>query len=133
MTHAALMLKEYPAKTTMDRDQLAKCIDLCEDCAQTCTACADACLSHDAIAEFRKCIRTCLDCSAVCEATAQMLSRQTASDEKVTRSMLAACVQACKSCADECGRFFEMHGHCRLCGELCRRCEEVCSETLAAM
>jgi hypothetical protein len=133
MPHAALMLKMYPAKITMDRDQLARCIDLCGDCAQACTACADACVGDQAMAELRRCIRACLDCSDVCEVTVRILSRRTADDPAVTRGMLAACIQACNSCADECDRHSEVHGHCRVCGELCRKCGEVCSETLASM
>lgn len=133
MTHAATMLRQYPGEVAIDLEQLAKCIDLCEDCAQTCTACADADLRDEAVADLRKCIRTCLDCSDICETTAHVLSRQTAHDATLARSMLATCIQSCKSCADECERHAEHHGHCRVCAEVCRRCEEVCGETAAAM
>jgi hypothetical protein len=133
MAHAALMLKQYPAKITLDPEQLGKCIEICEDCALTCTSCADACVGDEAVAELRRCIRTCLDCSDVCEVTARMLSRQTAWDSAVIRGMLAACIQSCTSCADECDRHSEMHGHCRVCGELCRMCAGVCGEALASM
>jgi hypothetical protein len=133
MAHAALMLKQYPARITLDPEQVAACIELCEDCAQTCTACADACVGDDEVAELRRCIRNCLDCSDVCGATARVLSRQTAWDPAPIRAMLAANIQSCNTCADECDRHSEMHGHCRVCGELCRRCAEVCSDTLASV
>ena len=49
------------------------------------------------------------------------------------RRNLVACIQACRSCADECEIHAE-HGmeHCRVCAEECRRCERACQELLAA-
>ncbi|WP_343994899.1 four-helix bundle copper-binding protein, partial [Terrabacter terrae] len=123
MTHTE-MLQAYPKDLgAIDEDKLADCLQACFECAQTCTACADACLSEDMVAELTKCIRTDLDCADVCLATGNVLSRHTGYDANVTRAVLEACATVCKACADECEQHAEMHGHCRICAEACRRCE----------
>lgn len=127
------MVKAYPATINLDRELLARTIDAAVECAQTCTACADACLSEDMVAELRTCIRTNLDCADVCTATANVLSRHTGYDANLTRAQLEACVRACRSCADECSRHAEMHEHCAVCAESCRRCEAACAELIAAI
>jgi hypothetical protein len=133
MAYAKQMLDTYPRTFNVDAQTLAACIEACSDCAQTCTACADACLSEDTVAELIKCIRLNLDCADVCAATGKVLSRQTEYDANLTRALLQACAQACKSCGDECESHASMHEHCRVCAEACRRCEQACNELLAAM
>jgi hypothetical protein len=46
---------------------------------------------------------------------------------------LQACAQACRSCADECGRHAKHMEHCRICAEACRRCAEACDAMVAAL
>lgn len=134
MGHAGVMLETYPADLGgVDRQVLAKCIEACFDCAQTCTACADACLSEQAVAELVRCIRTNLDCADICATTGRVLSRHTGYDANLTRAQLEACAQACRSCADECGRHAHVHEHCRVCAEACRRCAHACDELLASL
>ncbi|MDP8959859.1 MAG: four-helix bundle copper-binding protein, partial [Actinomycetota bacterium] len=95
---------------------------------------ADACLSEQQVAELVKCIRLNLDCADVCETTGRVLSRQTEYDANLTRSLLQACAQACKTCGDECDRHASMGmEHCRVCAQACRRCEQACNDLLAAM
>lgn len=125
------MLKAYPAEINLDRDRLAIVIDELTTCAQACTACADACLSEDNVAMLAKCIRTDLDCADICTATARVLSRHTGYDAGISRSLLDACVTACRSCGDECERHAGTHEHCRICAEACRACERACRELLA--
>ncbi|WP_043497087.1 four-helix bundle copper-binding protein [Georgenia sp. SUBG003] len=130
---AAEMMQTYPAEINLDRDLLARTVEALVTCSQTCTACADACLSEDMVAELRKCIRTNLDCADICDTTARVLSRHTGYDANITRSLLQACVQACRSCGDECEAHAEHHEHCRFCAEACRACEKACDELLAAI
>jgi hypothetical protein len=85
------------------------------------------------VAELTKCIRTNLDCADICDTTGRVLSRHTGYDANLTRAVLQACVQACKSCGDECASHAGMHEHCRVCSEECRRCEQACRELLAAV
>ncbi|HEY6746275.1 MAG TPA: four-helix bundle copper-binding protein [Mycobacteriales bacterium] len=133
MTHARAMIESYPQSIGLDRSILADCIQACVDCAQACTACADACLAEDMVAELTKCIRTDLDCADVCEVTGRVLSRHTGYDAELTRAILEACVQACRSCGDECERHASMHEHCKVCAEACRRCEQACRAVLQAI
>ena len=134
MSYATQMLESYPREFNVDKDVLARCIEACYDCAQACTACADDCLSEDGVAELVKCIRLNLDCADICATTGRVVNRQTEYDANVTRAIVQACVQVCKSCGDEC----EEHGrhgmeHCRVCSDACRRCEQSCEDLLAAM
>nr|MBA2579947.1 four-helix bundle copper-binding protein [Thermoleophilaceae bacterium] len=89
--------------------------------------------SEELVSEMTKCVRLDSDCADICTATSRVLSRQHEYDAKVTRSLLEACRQACKSCGHECELHAEMHEHCRLCAEACRRCEQACDELLATM
>src|SRR4051795_1973819 len=101
------MLDAYPQPINLDRAKLAAAIDAMLACGEACTACADACLSEDMVAELTKCIRTDLDCADICAATARVLSRHTGYDANISRSLLEACVAACRSCGDEC----QTHAH----------------------
>ncbi|MFI0795199.1 MULTISPECIES: four-helix bundle copper-binding protein [Micromonospora] len=127
------MLKAYPAEINLDRDRLALTIDALTSCAQACTACADACLGEDNVGMLAKCIRTDLDCADICAATARVISRHTGYDANITRSLLEACVTACRSCGDECERHAGIHEHCRICAEACRACEQACRDLLATI
>jgi hypothetical protein len=134
MTLTRQMLHAHPLGAGgEDRDRLVACIDACLECAQTCTGCADACLAEEMVADLRTCIRRDLDCADVCSTTARVLSRQTAPDGGTLRTLLEACATACAACAGECAKHAEMHEHCRLCAEACRRSEQACLELLAAL
>ena len=132
MTVAKEMLGTSPAGTGYDAEALAAAVDAAFDCVQACTACADACLGEDMVAELRACITTDLGCADVCDATGRVLSRQTGYNATLTRSLLEACRNACRACAEECEQHQDMHAHCRICAEACRRCEQACERLLAA-
>jgi uncharacterized membrane protein len=127
------MIETYPAEINNDRQLFADCIAACQECAEACTACADACLSEEMVAELRKCVRSNLDCADVCDTTARVLSRHTGYDANITRAVLEACIQVCKSCGDECASHAEMHEHCKVCADACRRCEDACRAVLASL
>lgn len=134
MTVAREMLQAYPKDLgDIDREKTVACIEACFECAQACSACADACLSEDAVAELTKCIRSNSDCADVCDTTGRVLSRHTGYDANLTRSVLEACAQACKSCGDECDRHGSQHDHCRICAEACRRCEQACRDLISSL
>ena len=133
MQIAKPMLDTYPRDFNVDADVLARCIDECFACAETCTLCADDCLSEEPVEPLVKCIRLNLDCADVCTAAGRVVGRQTEYDANVTRPVLEACAQVCKSCGDECERHAHHHEHCRICAEECRRCEQSCRELLAAI
>src|SRR4249920_2387378 len=126
------MLESYPKYLGgFDRAKLAECIEACFECAQVCTACADACLAEDMVSELVHCIRTDLDCAQICATTGSVLSRHTGSDASLTEALLEACRVACRICGNDCASHADMHEHCRICAETCRRCEVACAALLS--
>jgi len=125
------IFKSHPEPTSLDRDTVLRCIRECLDCAASCTACADACLSENDLGMLVRCIRLNLDCADACDATGRTVARQTAADLGVIRTTLKACAAACLACGQECERHAVHHEHCRLCAEVCRRCERACGDVLA--
>jgi hypothetical protein len=126
MHHVTQMLETHPHATA--NEALARCIEECFACAMTCTSCADACLAEEDVKELVRCIRLNLDCADVCDATGRTLTRQTSSEPRLARSMLEACAEACRLCAEECERHAGHHEHCRICAEACRRCARACED-----
>jgi hypothetical protein len=47
--------------------------------------------------------------------------------------MLDACDEACRLCAEECGKHAQAMEHCRICAEACRRCAAACREARASV
>ncbi len=128
------MITSHPNPTAgLDVELLAEAIDAASACATTCAACADACLAEESVAELRDCIRTDLDCADLCAATAAVLSRRTGSNLGTVKELLTACQMACAACADDCEGHADMHAHCKICGQACRRCEKACADLLAAI
>ena len=130
MPKAMQMLETYPRSFNVDAALLAQAIEALTECANTCTQCADACLSEEDVQAMAKCIRLDLDCADICSTTSRVLSRQTEYDANVTRPVLAACIQVCKSCGDECEHHGQHMAHCKICAEGCRRCEQACRNLL---
>ena len=83
------------------------------------------------VAELTTCIRPDLDRADVCAATGRVLSRHTGHDADLTRAVHEARAAACTACGDGCAAHAQMHGHCRVCAESCRRCEQACRALLA--
>lgn len=134
MTVAHQMLATHPwTGSVSSQDALLRCIEACMECVQACTACADACLGEDMVAELVACIRKNSDCADICAATGSVLSRQTEPDATTLRALLEACITACASCAAECEQHADMHEHCRVCADSCRRCEQACANLLATL
>jgi hypothetical protein len=134
MSYVKQMLDTYPRTFNLDAEQLAAATEALYDCAQACTACADACLSEEQVAELVKCIQLNLNCADVCITAGRALPRQTEYDANLTKALLEACVQTCRSCGDECERHAEMGmEHCRVCAEACRRCEQACQALIDAI
>jgi hypothetical protein len=133
MTHAQQLLETHPRKSPIKARTLVACIEACFDCTQSCVACADACLGEDDIEMLIRCVRLCQDCSDVCAATGRVLSRVTEFDPAPARAVVAACAEACRSCAEECERHAHHHEHCRICAEVCQRCEGACRDVLSVL
>ena len=133
MSRAADMFDTHPGhQEGADRALILEVIEACTENAQACTACADACLSEESVDSLVACIRSDLDCADVCAATAAVLTRQTATDEAIIRAVVSACRTVSERCGDECARHADMHEHCRVCSEACRRTQAACDALLAA-
>lgn len=128
--HTEQMLHTHPNRSRIEQPNLIACIRACFDCAQACVSCADACLSEPDPRQMLRCIRLNEDCAEVCETTGKILSRQTASDQKLVRALLVACALACKHCGDECALHGDQMPHCAVCADACRACEAACDELL---
>jgi len=98
-------------------------------CSLFCSSCADACLAE--AMDMSRCIRTCLDGSDICTSTAHLLVRQTGENGALVLAQIELCIQACETCAAECGS--HDHDHCRLCATMCRECAEDCRKALAVL
>lgn len=127
------LIHAHPRGVPVDAAALARCVEACFDCAATCSACADACLGESGVDELVRCIRLDLDCADVCIAAGRVLARQTELDPQQARTILVACAQACRLCAEECERHASHRDHCRVCAEACRRCEASCNELVTVV
>jgi hypothetical protein len=127
------ILGTHPRPTGLDLDVVARCIEACYDCEAACASCADADLAEPDVQEMVRCIRLCLDCADVCETTGRVVTRQSEADLGLVRSVVGACVVACVVCREECEKHAAHHEHCRICVEVCRRCEDACNELIAAV
>lgn len=128
------MLESYPGpKIAVSQETLINCITTCLECSLACTACSDACMAERDIATLIKCVRTDLDCADMCDATVKVLTRQTAYDLLVIRSVVDACLTTIIACAEECERHAAHHKHCEVCAEVCRRAEKACQDLLVAL
>ena len=116
-----------------DAETLGNVIDTLFECAASCTACADACLAEDDPAKLRDCITLDNVCAEICTATARSLARITQGSYSVLKKQLEACIEACRTCGDECRSHGEMHAHCAACADACENAEQAARELLEAM
>jgi hypothetical protein len=127
------MLQTHPQDSWLDQNRLSQVIESLNECASTCTACADACLGEQMVAELVHCIRLNSDCADICQTTSRILMRIGEPQRLVIRNLLQTCVAICEACGQECASHAEMHAHCRVCAESCRRCEDACQMLLGSL
>lgn len=130
---SAQMIATHPAAPGDQSENLIACLEACFDCELACTACADACLHEEMVADLRFCIRTDLDCADICATLGRSLARASKPDAQFMRSLLQACVDGCRACAEECRRHASMHDHCKHCADACTTCERACRTLLETM
>jgi len=125
------MLRSHPGyHGGVDDDLLAACIDAVSACATACTGCVDASLAERDPSPLRATIRADQDCADICTTTAHVLSRRTAADLNVLRSLVEACRVACRRSVDAARSHADRSDHCRVCTEACRAAEMACAELL---
>lgn len=132
MTVAREMLDAAPVPTEFGAEAAAAAIDACMVAAQACTSCANSCLAEDDVAAMARCIALCDECADLCTATLRALSRPFGADRLATERLLGACVQTCANCTEECHRHASHHRHCAICEGACRTCLDACAALLGA-
>ncbi|MFG2307855.1 four-helix bundle copper-binding protein [Streptomyces sp. NPDC048566] len=121
--------------STTSRQALVRFLEDRFACAQACSRCARSCalrasLMHpDGPEEQGLVRREGVLCAEVCEATVQILSRQTAQDEREVRAQLEWCRDVCLRCADVFDGFPGAEGSAKT----CRECAQACSDFLAVL
>ena len=123
------MIKDHPQVGADYSEELGEAIKHAMYCAAICNSCADACNAEPM--DMSECIRKCSDCSDVCAAFVTVASRRTAGNVTVIKSLLEACIIACKVCAEECAK--HDNAHCRRCEKMCRECFEDCIKARDAL
>lgn len=96
-------------------------------CQEACNFCFDACLKEEDVTMMAECIRTDRDCGDLCGLVLSFAQRQS----KLLPDVVAACVKACQTCAEECEK--HQHDHCQDCARACRDCESACHDYLASV
>lgn len=120
------MIAEHPDVDGDANDSLGLAVRHALYCAAICNSCADACSAEDM--DMRRCIRLCSDCSDICTATYRVASRRTDENRALIAATLELCIQACETCAEECGK--HDHAHCQRCAQMCRECARDCRTAL---
>jgi hypothetical protein len=132
VSYAKELLDSAPERPRLDSEALAAAIDACSNAGQASVACANACLGEDHLDELRTAIALDESCADVCAATASVLSRPVRADWLLVQRLLQACVRACASSGEECGRHADHHRHCAICAEASRACVDACNDLLEA-
>lgn len=101
------------------------CIQACSTCALVCETCAASCLREDDVKTMARCIELDRDCADLCALAAVLMTRDSANAPAICK----LCAEACRACAQECGK--HQMDHCQACAEACRKCAEEC-ERMAA-
>lgn len=123
------MIQEHPSVGEHYNESPAEAVKHAMYCAAICNSCADACSAEEM--DMARCIRLCMDCSDICTATYRVASRRTDENRQVIRTMLAICIEACETCAEECAQ--HDNAHCRRCAQMCRECADDCRTALETL
>jgi hypothetical protein len=87
MTVTREMLDASPVPIEFGAEAVAAAVDACMVTSQACTSCANSCLAEDDVAEMARCIALCDDCADVCAATLRVLSRLFGADRPGMREL----------------------------------------------
>ncbi|CAN5643749.1 four-helix bundle copper-binding protein [soil metagenome] len=128
----AQMITSSPQSDAALSGPLSEAIDQLLACAASCAICAEACLHEDDPRSQVDCISSNSDCADVCMATARVLGRASAGLSAMARLQVEACIEACRTCGDECDRHASHMEHCAICRDACRECERLCQALLSS-
>lgn len=123
------MIQDHPQVGADYNEQLGETVKHAMYCAAIANSCVDACNSEPG--DMSECIRKCSDASDICQAVSTVAARRTHGNTVVIKSLLEACIIACKVCAEECAK--HDNAHCRRCERMCRETMEDCVKALQGM
>ena len=133
MSDATRLVTTAPVDLPLDAAHVAEAIDALRAASLAATTCADACLGERDAADLRACTRACATSADVADVAARALARTGGYDVPVVRNLLEAAAKACATAGEICGTHADVHKHCRLCAEACRRAEQAVQQLLVAM
>ena len=123
------MIAEHPQVGERYNEQLGEAVKHAMYCAAIANSCADACSAEPD--DMARCIRLCMDASDMCTATYRIATRRTSGNVQLIEAALSACILACETCAEECGKH-DMP-HCSRCAKMCRECADDCRKSLEGL
>lgn len=113
-------------------DGLAAVLQILTDLDRVSTTCATAMMAHNT-ADMVRATRAALNCADIASSAHRVLSRRSATDARVIRTILQATATAADRCAAECGQHADHHGHCRIHAETAQRAAELCRSELQSI
>jgi hypothetical protein len=116
------MIQDHPAVGADYTEELGEAVKHAMYCAAIASSCVDACNAENG--DMSECIRKCSDASDICQAVSTVAARRTHGNTAVIKSLLEACILACKVCAEECDK--HDNPHCQRCARMCHEVVEDC-------
>ena len=133
MSDATRLLTTVPLDLPLDGTHVAEAIDALRAASLAAVACADASVAEPDAHDLRSCVRACTTTADLCDTAARVLARTGGYDVPVVRNLLEAAAKACATSGEICGSHADVHKHCRLCAEACRRGEQAVQQLLVAL
>jgi hypothetical protein len=127
------MIRTHPSLSESSLANLGDFMALLSECEAVCRICSDACLHEEEVADLRSCIERNNACAQACDAALAALAAGAAHPDETLLAVLEACAVACGACARECDTHAGHHEHCRICAEVCRRCEQECAAVISRL
>lgn len=129
----ATMIRTHPRVQGAIYDAVSQSVEACVQASLVFNQCADACLGEADPAGLVECIRACQDAADVCQAHARIASRHTGHAQDLVRTLLQACVAACRTASEKLGAHVADRSYCRVCAQACSRCALACQEALTSI
>lgn len=101
--------------------EMARCIDLCDECSGACAETLRHCLGKGGKHAAVEHVATLLGCAEMCATSARFMRWRL----DLHRETCRVCAEVCLRCADSCEALAE-DGAMRRCADVCRRCAAEC-------
>ncbi len=111
-------------------DMYTRCAQACATCKRACDRCTRHCAGMVAsgMKEHTKTLHLSEDTAELCGAAARICARR----GPMTKEICQACLQACKRCGGECGKYPQMKPM-KDCAQACSICAQACQEMVQSL